>query len=78
MADSLVQYDVAEAVSRENHKQSAAQSDEEMGAETGFLGTVLAFETNGSAKQSGNENTEDIICCHTLFVVFLCKDTKYF
>ena len=64
------------AAMRENHKQATTQSDEEVGAETCLLGAVFAFESDGAAKQSGNENAKNKICCHRQFVIFLCKDTK--
>ena len=36
-----------------------------MGAEAGFLGTVFTFETDESAKQSGNENAQNKFVFHS-------------
>jgi len=61
---SLVDDHVAEAVSRQYHKQAATQSHEEVRAEAGLLGTVLTFQSDGSAQQAGNQDSKNKICCH--------------
>ena len=38
-----------EAVGRDNHKQGRTEGHEEVGAETGLLGTIFTFQTNGTA-----------------------------
>ena len=48
-----------EAIGGHNHKQGRTQCHEEVGAETGFLGTVLTFQTNGTAQQRCHKNTQD-------------------
>ena len=72
VAGGLVNGNVAEAVGRQNHKQAATQSHQEMGTETGFLSPVFTLETDGTAKQSGDKNAEYKFSCHNVG----CKGTK--
>lgn len=49
-------YGLLESVGRDHHEQGRAEGHEEMGAESGFLGTVLALQTDGTAQQGSDEN----------------------
>lgn len=48
------------------HEERAAESHKEMGAESGLLGAVFAFETNQTAEHGGNENADSKLYCHRI------------
>ena len=50
-----------EAVGREYHEECRTQCHEEVGAEAGLLGPVLAFESDGSTKEGGYEDVKEEI-----------------
>ena len=53
-----------EAVGRDNHKQGRTEGHEEVGAETGLLGAVFTFKTDGTAQQCRHEYSQDKFPSH--------------
>ena len=48
-----------EAVCRQNHEECCTQSHEEVSAKASLLGPILTFQTDGSAKESGDKDVDE-------------------
>ena len=53
-----------EAIGRYNHKQGRTQRHKEVGAETGLLGAVFTFKTDGTAQQRRHKYSQDKFPSH--------------